>query len=356
MMRENEAKMQRSLKVLQTHLSEERARVAELHARLIGRSRSQQDLAADAEAAIALGCPGFSKKGEIVKKPAYEFPTPRVPIGTVAGKCPFDHGAAAAAAKDEFHRLSDDLDVMRDRSGEMENAAATPAPDAEEQPKRDQTKSPAKPTSDGFDATRLRYAEIDRQRSDKVSQLVSKLNSIREEPPMALSSLKELAMDSVLEGVTIADFSLPDQPLIYANHGFEEITGYSIEETVGHNCRFLQGPNTEPEKLMHIRKCINAGLPCVGRSCKNYRKNRRASSSTTLSLTPIRTAEGQVTHYVGIQSDVTELVDTFGPRSWTRSRKRRSQRRPRTRSPSFSRTCRMRFARRSTGSSPSGNC
>ena len=61
MMRENEAKMQRSLKVLQTHLSEERARVAELHARLIGRARSQQDLAADAEAAIALGCPGFSK-------------------------------------------------------------------------------------------------------------------------------------------------------------------------------------------------------------------------------------------------------------------------------------------------------
>lgn len=306
MMRENEAKMQRSLKVLQTHLSEERARVAELHARLIGRSRSQQDLAADAEAAIALGCPGFSKKGEIVKKPAYEFPTPRVPIGTVAGKCPFDHGAAAAAAKDEFHRLSDDLDVMRDRSGEMENAAATPAPDAEEQPKRDQTKSPAKPTSDGFDATRLRYAEIDRQRSDKVSQLVSKLNSIREEPPMALAALKELAMDSLQEGVTIADFSLPDQPLIYANHGFELITGYSIEETIGHNCRFLQGPDTEPEKLKIIRKSINAGQPCVV-ELQNYRKNGERFVNS-LSLTPIRTAEGKVTHYVGIQSDVTELA------------------------------------------------
>jgi PAS domain S-box-containing protein len=128
------------------------------------------------------------------------------------------------------------------------------------------------------------------------------------EEPMALSSLKELAMDSVLEGVTIADFSLPDQPLIYANHGFEQITGYSIEETVGHNCRFLQGPNTEPEKLVHILKCISAGLPCTVQ-IKNYRKTGEEFINS-LSLTPIRTARGQVTHYVGIQSDVTELVNT----------------------------------------------
>ena len=103
------------------------------------------------------------------------------------------------------------------------------------------------------------------------------------EEPMALSSLKELAMDSVLEGVTIADFSLPDQPLIYANHGFEEITGYSIEETVGHNCRFLQGPNTEPEKLMHIRKCISAGLPCTVQ-LKNYRKTDRPQQKITRNM------------------------------------------------------------------------
>ncbi|MDB9924744.1 response regulator [bacterium] len=128
------------------------------------------------------------------------------------------------------------------------------------------------------------------------------------EEPMALSSLKELAMDSVLEGVTIADFSLPDQPLIYANHGFEEITGYSIEETVGHNCRFLQGPNTEPEKLAHIRRCISSGLPCTVQ-IKNYRKTGEEFINY-LSLTPIRTARGRVTHYVGIQSDITELVNT----------------------------------------------
>lgn len=140
------------------------------------------------------------------------------------------------------------------------------------------------------------------------TRLVGRQNSFREEPPMGVASLKELAMDSVQEGVTIADFSLPDQPLIYANHGFELITGYSIEETIGHNCRFLQGPNTEPEKLVHIRQSINAGLSCTVQ-LKNYRKNG-TEFINHLSLTPIRTAGGRVTHYVGIQSDVTELTNT----------------------------------------------
>ena len=143
--------------------------------------------------------------------------------------------------------------------------------------------------------------------SPKVPRL--RLNSpIGEEAPMGLASLKELAMDSVQEGVTIADFSLPDQPLIYANHGFELITGYSVEETVGHNCRFLQGLNTEPEKLAHISLCIKAGVSCTVQ-IRNYKKSGQEFINH-LSLTPIRTIDGRVTHYVGIQSDVTELIHT----------------------------------------------
>ena len=47
--------------------------------------------------------------------------------------------------------------------------------------------------------------------------------------------------------MTIADFTHPLQPLVFANQGFTEITGYTVDETVGKNCRFLQGPETEPE-------------------------------------------------------------------------------------------------------------
>ena len=146
--------------------------------------------------------------------------------------------------------------------------------------------------------------------ADKISQL--RQESFREEP-MALASLKELAMDSVQEGVTIADFSLPDQPLIYANHGFELITGYSIEETVGHNCRFLQGPGTEPEKLAHIRRCINAGERCTVQ-LKNYRKNGEEFINH-LSLTPIHPPRARSRTTSGF-SQMSVSSSTPGRLSW----------------------------------------
>ena len=130
-------------------------------------------------------------------------------------------------------------------------------------------------------AAKAKSLEEVSERSTAIADKVSLRQESFKEEPMALAALKELAMDSVQEGVTIADFSLPDQPLIYANHGFELITGYSIEETVGHNCRFLQGPDTEPEKLAHIRRCINAGERCTVQ-LKNYRKNGKSSSTTSL--------------------------------------------------------------------------
>ena len=72
-------------------------------------------------------------------------------------------------------------------------------------------------------------------------------------------AVKELAMDSCAEGITIADFTQPDQPLIYANIGFEVMTGYSVQEAVGHNCRFLQDAGTEQSELDKVRTAIKAG-------------------------------------------------------------------------------------------------
>lgn len=55
-----------------------------------------------------------------------------------------------------------------------------------------------------------------------------------------LLHLKDRAMDSIKEGITIADCSLPDMPLIYVNQGFERITGWPVSDVLGKNCRFLQ--------------------------------------------------------------------------------------------------------------------
>ena len=57
---------------------------------------------------------------------------------------------------------------------------------------------------------------------------------------LELLQLKDRAMDSIKEGITIADCSLPDMPLIYANQGFVQITGCPVAEVLGKNCRFLQ--------------------------------------------------------------------------------------------------------------------
>ena len=119
-------------------------------------------------------------------------------------------------------------------------------------------------------------------------------------------AVKDLAMDALAEGITIADFTHPDQPLIYANVGFELMTGYSIKETIGNNCRFLQGPGTDPKELEKLRVAIAAGDGCQV-VLKNYKKSGEAFMNQ-LSLTPIRDAKGTVVYYVGIQSDVTELL------------------------------------------------
>ncbi|WIA44333.1 hypothetical protein OEZ86_007123 [Tetradesmus obliquus] len=114
-------------------------------------------------------------------------------------------------------------------------------------------------------------------------------------------------MDAVKEGITIADCSKPDMPLMYVNMGFCRITGYSLAEVLYKNCRFLQGSCSDQESRVQLRAAINAGRACVAQ-LMNFRKNGDPFVNL-LSITPIHDANGTLTHYVGIQSDITELVN-----------------------------------------------
>ncbi|MFP4499741.1 MAG: PAS domain-containing protein [Candidatus Hydrogenedentota bacterium] len=122
----------------------------------------------------------------------------------------------------------------------------------------------------------------------------------------AALALREQALEYCLEGITIADCSQPDLPLIYVNRGFERLTGYSREEVLGRNCRFLQGPATASDALDTIRKAIEKGAACTV-ELLNHRKDG-ATFWNRLALTPLRDDKGVLTHYVGIQSDVSERV------------------------------------------------
>lgn len=116
--------------------------------------------------------------------------------------------------------------------------------------------------------------------------------------------LKNLVLAEAAEGITISDNLQPDNPIVYANEGFERLTGYGREDVLGRNCRFLQGEQTEPNKIAEIRNSIHAEKPCSV-EILNYRKDG-STFWNLLSITPIRNEKGQVTNFIGIQSDITK--------------------------------------------------
>ncbi len=101
----------------------------------------------------------------------------------------------------------------------------------------------------------------------------------------------------------ITDPGQPDNPIVYASPGFERITGYGAEEVLGRNCRFLQGKDTDPVEVARLREAVRAGEPCTV-ELLNYRKDGTPFWNE-LSLSPVRDDGGRLTHFVGVQVDVT---------------------------------------------------
>jgi PAS domain S-box-containing protein len=111
------------------------------------------------------------------------------------------------------------------------------------------------------------------------------------------------AMASSSVGVVLADATLPDMPLVYANEAFEQMTGYSAAEALGRNCRFLQGNEPNQPALETIRTAIqtgNSGTVVL----RNFRKDGTAFWNQ-LTISPIYNQSNQLTHFLGIQQDVT---------------------------------------------------
>lgn len=107
-------------------------------------------------------------------------------------------------------------------------------------------------------------------------------------------------------GVVISDPNLPDCPIVFANPAFLRITGYPIEEVIGRNCRFLQGPGTDAATLVAIRQAIAAGQP-ISTRLVNYRRDGKRFVNE-LHISPVHDADGRLVYFMGIQHDVTKRV------------------------------------------------
>ena len=115
--------------------------------------------------------------------------------------------------------------------------------------------------------------------------------------------LQERAVAAAPNGVTIADVRQPDCPVVYCNPAFTAITGYTAADVLGRNCRFLQGPDTDPEAVNRVRHAVKHGQSCTV-VLKNYRKNGTPFWNE-LTMTAVYDPSGQLTHFIGVQNDVT---------------------------------------------------
>ncbi len=107
-------------------------------------------------------------------------------------------------------------------------------------------------------------------------------------------------------GLVITDAQVDDNPIIYANPKFYEMTGYEPSEIIGKNCRFLQGNDTDKHIVKGIRLAVEKKKK--GKFIlKNYRKDGTGFWNE-LYIAPVLDKEGVCTHYVGIQHDVTDEI------------------------------------------------
>lgn len=125
----------------------------------------------------------------------------------------------------------------------------------------------------------------------------------REERERELSRLQQ-AIDDASVPISLADPSQPDNPLVYVNNAFEETTGYPPEEALGRNCRFLQGKDTDSEKVAALRGAINNEKP-TSVELRNYRKDG-TEFWNRLTVTPIYDDDDELVRYLGTQENVTE--------------------------------------------------
>ncbi len=116
--------------------------------------------------------------------------------------------------------------------------------------------------------------------------------------------LSQRAIEASGNGILITDCRQPDNPVVYANPAFERITGYRAEEVLGRNCRFLHGKDPNQPATLLLRQAI-AERTEARVVLRNYRKDGSLFWNE-LYVAPVRDNDGVVTHFVGVQNDISE--------------------------------------------------
>ncbi|MDP1922798.1 MAG: response regulator [Myxococcales bacterium] len=167
------------------------------------------------------------------------------------------------------------------------------------------TGAPRPPTAAGDESEagmKLYNQGLVRKLEAKSHQLRAAYQALRVEH--AELRMKDRAIAALSQGIAITDAHAGDNPIVYASPSFEKLTGYAASELIGRNCRLLQGPLTDAGSVTRIREAIAAGRACTV-ELLNYRKDG-APFWNSMTISPVLDEQGRLTHFVGVQTDVTE--------------------------------------------------
>lgn len=128
-------------------------------------------------------------------------------------------------------------------------------------------------------------------------------------PAMIDAALLERIVDASEDGIVVAEQEGDDTILIYVNQGYERLTGYSADEILYQDCRFLQKGDHDQPGLDNIRQAIADQRPCR-EVLRNYRKDGSLFWNE-LSITPVFDEQDQLTYFIGVQKDVTQHMEAL---------------------------------------------
>jgi PAS domain S-box-containing protein len=116
------------------------------------------------------------------------------------------------------------------------------------------------------------------------------------------------AFRSANMAMVVTDPHQADNPIVMANDAFARLTGYSTQEVIGRNCRFLQGPNTDEATVRALQAALATGQG-ADVEILNYRKDGKPFWNS-LVISPIRNASGEPTYFFASQSDISAKKQT----------------------------------------------
>ena len=133
--------------------------------------------------------------------------------------------------------------------------------------------------------------------------------AMSDERPKLPADLFEQAIAHCASGLIICDAQRLGLPIVYASPSFEVLSGYSASEAIGKDCLFLQGEETDQIGLDDVQAAIANGIGCKV-LLRNYHKSGRPFWNE-MTLSPIKSDRGLLTHYVGTQIDISHYLETF---------------------------------------------